>query len=72
MQTVTTLAQLVKELRDAQKLYFKVHTQSALTQAKALEKRVDQVIEGVLSGRPEAHQQALFGAWETADKAVLD
>lgn len=62
MQTVITLAQLVKEMRDAQKAYFAQHTQSALTQAKVLEKRVDQVIEGVLAGLPEAHQQALFEA----------
>jgi hypothetical protein len=62
MQTVTQFAQLVKEMRDAQKAYFAQHTQSALTQAKVLEKRVDQVIEGVLAGLPEAHQQALFEA----------
>lgn len=62
MQTVITLAELVKEMRDAQKLYFKVHTQSALTQAKALEKRVDQVVEGVLAGLPDVQQKALFEA----------
>ncbi|MFA5148633.1 MAG: hypothetical protein WC491_05870 [Candidatus Omnitrophota bacterium] len=62
MQTVTGLAQLVKEMRDAQKAYFAQHTQSALTQAKALEKRVDQAVEGVLAGLPEVHQQTLFKA----------
>ena len=60
--TVTQLAQMVKEMRDAQKAYFKAHTQSALTQAKVLEKRVDQAIEGVLAGLPEAHQKVLFEA----------
>jgi len=53
---------MVKEMRDAQKAYFKAHTQSALTQAKVLEKRVDQAIEGVLAGLPEAHQKVLFEA----------
>ena len=62
MQTVTQLAQLVKEMRDAQKLYFAQHTQSALTQAKALERRVDQVVEGVLAGLPDVQQKALFEA----------
>lgn len=41
MQTVTQLAQLVKEMRNAQRRYFVQHTQSTLTQAKVLERRVD-------------------------------
>ncbi len=62
MQTITQLAQLVKEMRDAQKSYFAQHTQSALTQAKALEKRVDQAVAGILGEVPDAQQQALFKA----------
>ena len=62
MQTVTQLAQLVKEMRDAQKVYFRAHTQSALTQAKTLERRVDQAIDGILLNVPNVQQKALFEA----------
>lgn len=62
MQTVIQLAQLVKEMRVAQKAYFKAHTQSALTQAKALERRVDQAVDGILLNVPDVQQKALFEA----------
>jgi len=62
MQTVTQLAQLVKEMRDAQRRYFAQHTQSALTQAKVLERRVDQAVDGILLNVPDVQQKALFEA----------
>jgi predicted alpha/beta hydrolase family esterase len=62
MRTAIQLAQLVKEMRDAQKAYFKAHTQSALTQAKALERRVDQAVDGILLNVPDVQQKALFEA----------
>jgi hypothetical protein len=43
------LASLVKEMRDAQKKYFKERTQSALTASKDLEKKVDQEVEKILN-----------------------
>ena len=62
MQTVKQLAELVQKMRDAQKAYFKAHMQSALSQAKTLERRVDHVVAGILAEMPNAQQQALFEA----------
>lgn len=38
----SNFAQLVKEMRDAQKEYFKHRTQSALSRSKELERKVDE------------------------------
>lgn len=40
-------ADLVRQMRNAQKTYFKTRTKESLEQAKLLEKQVDDVIEGV-------------------------
>lgn len=42
-QQFTDFVLLVKEMRKAQKKYFKDRTQSALKESKALEKKVDDV-----------------------------
>ncbi len=43
------LAEKVKQMRDAQKDYFKNRTRSALELSKKLEKELDQVISDILS-----------------------
>jgi hypothetical protein len=40
---------LIKKMRDAQKMYFKTHTNMDLSKAKVLEKKVDNEISRTLS-----------------------
>jgi hypothetical protein len=55
---VITLAQLVDEMRAAQRAYFQERTRSALREAKRLEQRVDAAVLQVLCEVPE--QKELF------------
>lgn len=42
------LAQLVEQMREAQKEYFRTHSNNALQKAKGLEKEVDKVVSSLL------------------------
>lgn len=52
---------LVSEMRNKQKEYFKTHTQSALKESKALEKRVDDEIARVTQVLKEKREPKLTG-----------
>lgn len=51
---------LVKELRDSQKKFFTTRDSSYLKKSKALEKRVDEELQKILSNEPPKEQQYLF------------
>lgn len=52
---------LVSRMREAQKLYFKTRTQTALQESRQLEKEVDQEIERIkATTNPPAYQPSLF------------
>lgn len=48
MMTLRDLADLVADMRRAQKEYFRTRSLSALGTSKCLEQRVDKAIEGVI------------------------
>jgi spermidine synthase len=50
--TLIELAELVQQMRNAQKEYFRTRSGSALDNAKRLEKRVDEALGTVLSQQP--------------------
>ena len=52
---------LVSEMRNKQKEYFKTHTQSDLKESKALEKRVDDEIARVTQVLKEKREPKLTG-----------
>ena len=52
---------LVSEMRNKQKEYFKTHTQSALKESRALEKRVDDEIARVTQVLKEKREPKLTG-----------
>lgn len=51
---------LVKELRDSQKKFFSTRDSTYLKKSKALEKRVDEELQKILSNEPPKEQQYLF------------
>ena len=51
---------LVKELRESQKKFFNTRDSSYLKKSKALEKRVDEELQKILSNEPPKEQQYLF------------
>lgn len=51
---------LVKELRDSQKKFFTTRDSTYLKKSKALEKRVDEELQKILSNEPPKEQQYLF------------
>lgn len=59
MWTLVRYAQLVEEMRQAQKEFFAKHTQSALVKAKDLERKVDIATLQIVNTAPR--QQTLFG-----------
>ena len=56
MNELTNFVELVIKMRDAQKSYFKNHTQSDLQRAKFLEHQVDVQIEKLSKGKQVAEQ----------------
>ena len=46
--TLREVAQLVRDMRDAQKTFFRNSSTMALSNAKALERRVDELVSEVL------------------------
>lgn len=54
--TIEEFARLVDRLRHAQKEFFRTRSDSALEDAKALERRVDEAIENILNSQ----QKTLF------------
>lgn len=53
---ITELATLVRQMRDAQRTYFRERSPQALNTSKELERRVDRAVADVLD-----KQQKLFG-----------
>lgn len=51
---------LVKELRESQKKFFTTRDSTYLKKSKALEKRVDEELQKILSNEPPKEQQYLF------------
>lgn len=51
---------LVKELRDSQKKFFSTRDSTYLKKSKALEKRVDEELQKILSNEPPKEEQYLF------------
>ncbi len=45
------LAKLIADMRSAQKEYFRTRSDSALASAKALERRVDEAVKGILDSK---------------------
>lgn len=58
MWTIARYAQLVEEMRQAQKDFFAKHTQTTLANAKRLEQRVDAATLQIVNSLPQ--QDALF------------
>ncbi|MGC9397115.1 MAG: hypothetical protein ACP5J4_19905 [Anaerolineae bacterium] len=58
--TLTELAKLVWEMRQAQKTFFDRHTQTALIEAKTYERKVDAAILQILGDAITAEQGTLF------------
>lgn len=50
----------VKEMRDAQKEYFKYRTKSALDKSKKLESEIDNEVKRVIAIKNEQQQMKLF------------
>ena len=50
----------VKEMRDAQKEYFKYRTKSALEKSKKLESEIDNEVKRVIAIKNEQQQMKLF------------
>ena len=50
---VEKLASLVKEMRDAQRAYFRTRSGDALADAKRLERAVDAAVKAILNHEPE-------------------
>lgn len=50
----------VKEMRDAQKEYFKYRTKSALEKSKKLEAEIDNEVKRVIAIKNEQQQMKLF------------
>jgi hypothetical protein len=59
MNDLTSFADLVRALRDAQKKYFKNRRQSDLQRSMALERQVDTQLEKIPKPAPEPEQMAL-------------
>lgn len=53
---ITELATLVRQMRDAQRTYFRERSPQALNASKELERRVDRAVADVLDKQPK-----LFG-----------
>lgn len=47
------LAELVRQMREAQRLYFRERSPQALSVAKELERRVDRAVDEVLNEQPK-------------------
>lgn len=54
--TLTELAELVANMRHAQKEYFRTRSDSALEESKRLEKRVDDACREILDGQRKLFQ----------------
>lgn len=53
----------VKEMREAQKEWYKTHEKAAIVRSKILEKKIDQEIErveGIMHPQPDKNQLKLF------------
>lgn len=58
--TLVELARLVWQMRQAQKDYFNRHTQTALIEAKTLERKVNEAVLQILGDAITAEQGTLF------------
>ena len=56
MSALTNLAELVKEMRNAQKCYFRERSPQWLSTAKELERRVDAEVKKLLDSQKELFQ----------------
>ncbi len=54
---VEELASLVKEMRDAQRTYFRTRSGDALAEAKRLEKAVDEAVKTIRNHDPAEKQE---------------
>lgn len=59
MNDPNSLAMLVRDMRAAQKTYFRERTGNALAEAKRLERQVDMAIKAILEPETEDKQEEL-------------
>ena len=55
--TLDELARLVRQMRDAQRAYFRERSPQALSVSKELERRIDRAVANILDTQPRLFEQ---------------